>query len=52
MYLGLRVECPLFLSDFNHTWSFSIHFFGGKMKYQISRKPVQWEPNCSVWMDR
>jgi hypothetical protein len=44
MYIVLHVKYPLFLSDFNETWIFSIDFRNS----HISRKFFQWEPSCSM----
>ena len=41
---------PLFLSDFNETRIF-MKDFREKLKHQISSKPVQWEPSCSMRTD-
>ena len=41
----------LFLSEFNGTWIFST-FFLTMLKYQISRKSMQWVPSCSLRTDR
>jgi len=51
MYIGLHVQYPLFLLDFNETWIFTadVHKI---LKYQISWKSVQLEPSCFVCKDR
>jgi len=50
MYIELHVNCPLFLPDFNETWTLSTQL--RKIpKYQISWKSVQWEPSCSMRTD-
>jgi hypothetical protein len=46
----LSVKCPLFLSDFKEGWFYSTGF-GKILKYQISIKSVQREPNCSKRRD-
>jgi hypothetical protein len=42
---------PLLVSDFNKIHLFLTNY-GEALKYQISQKSVQWEPNCSVLTDR
>jgi hypothetical protein len=51
MYIGLRVKCPLFLSDFNESLNFSKDFWEIHI-YQSSWKSVQWEPPFSMRTDR
>ena len=48
---SLHVKYLLFLSDFNQTWIFSTDL-KKKLRHQISWISVQWEPICSVRMDR
>jgi hypothetical protein len=50
MYIGLHVKYPLLLPDFNETVTFST-YVQNKLKYQFSRKPVQWEPSFSMRTD-
>ena len=47
---GLHVKYPLFWSDFNVTWIFSIDFLK-ILIYKFSWKSVKWELSCSMWMD-
>ena len=51
MSSGLRVKYPLFLSEFNETWIFWTSF-RKLLKHKISWKSVQWEPSCSMRVDR
>ena len=50
MCIGRHVKCPLFLSDFNENLIFSTDF-RKPLNYQISLKPFQWEPSCSMRTD-
>ena len=50
MWKRLRANYPLFLSDLKQTSTFS-PYFQKRLKYQISSKSVQWEPNCSKRTD-
>jgi hypothetical protein len=47
MCISLHVKYPLLLSDFNETWIF-LADFRKILKYQTSRKSVQWEQSCST----
>jgi hypothetical protein len=50
MYTGLHVKCPLYWSGFNDTCIFSKKI-QKMLKYQLSWKSVQWEPNRSTRTD-
>ena len=47
MRIGLYKNYSLLLSGYNETQISSTEF-RKILKYQISRKPLQWEPNCSM----
>jgi len=45
--LDLRVNCPLYLSDFNQNWTFETDF--NECPWcQISQKSAQWDQTCST----
>jgi len=48
--IGLLINYPVFLSDFNRTWVFATDFWK-ILKYQISWKSIWWEPSYSMRMD-
>jgi len=50
MNIGLNVEYPLFLSDFNETWIFST-VFRKILKYRISQQSVLWGSISSTRTD-
>ena len=39
MYIGIHVKYPLFLSDFNETWIFSIDFFKKFLNTKFHENP-------------
>ena len=43
-------EVPLYLSDFNETWTFLTDVLK-ILKYQISWKSIQCKPSCCMWTD-
>jgi hypothetical protein len=47
MYFGLSVIPVVYFWNLNF-----LDRFLKILKYKISWKSVQWEPSCSVWMDR
>ena len=51
MYACRYVKYPLFLADCDETWALSTDF-RKIFQYQISWKSVQWEPCCSMRIDR
>jgi len=52
MPVGPHVKYPLFLSDFNETWILLSDFLQKELKYNIPLKSAQWEPSCSLRMDK
>jgi len=51
IYNAVYVKYPLFMLDFNETWSFLTDFLKFH-KYRISWKSVQRKPSFSTWKDR
>jgi len=49
-YLGLHVECPIFLACFKQIWSFLTDFHSSP-QYQISWKSVNWRKRWYMWTD-
>jgi len=47
MFIGLYVNYPILLSDFNETWVFAT-LFRKIMKYQTLWKPFQWQPSFTL----
>jgi hypothetical protein len=45
----LHIKCPLFLTELNQIWY--LRGFRKLLKYQISWRPIQWEPKCSKRTD-
>jgi len=41
-----RYSCPVLMK-----LEFYEQIFEKILKYQTSRKSIQWEPSCSVWSD-
>jgi hypothetical protein len=50
MWKRVYVKYPLFLSDFNESWSFSTDFVEN-LKYEVSLKSVHWKPSCYMRTD-
>ena len=50
-YRGLHVKYLLFLPDFIENQIF-LSNFGKVFEYHIWRKFVQWEPSCSMLIDK
>jgi len=46
--IGLQLKCPSLSSDFNEAWIFPTDFQKISENFQISWKPVQCEPSCSM----
>jgi hypothetical protein len=51
MYIGLHVKYPLLLSYFNKSWILSTDF-RKILDYQLPWQFIQWEPSCSMRIDR
>jgi hypothetical protein len=50
MCIGIYVNCPLLLLNFNDTWIFSTYYLK-MLKCEILWKSVLLEPSFSVWTE-
>ena len=51
IYFGLHVKCPLFLSEFNETWSPTTEFEKSS-NIKLHENPSKRQPYCSMRTDR